>query len=163
MIFCVIRYQIHDILHFLPETNPDEVSFIWASEETGFRHLYLITACVSSNSRRSNSAGGHRTNDSIECRRYVQRSCGPPFHLFHVYSAIVPNYLHHISTDGYFGPIIKQKTALTSGDWEVLPRNVRIVDIDISKVSCSGRCSRRHASSVPYHVLTDEGKVIMSG
>ena len=37
----------HDILHFFPiEKQPcigTEIKFIWSSEETGFRHLYLIT------------------------------------------------------------------------------------------------------------------------
>ncbi|XP_050676371.1 dipeptidyl peptidase 9 [Leptidea sinapis] len=34
--------NVHDILHFLP--SPQGLSFIWASEETGHLHLYLISA-----------------------------------------------------------------------------------------------------------------------
>lgn len=37
--------NIHDVLHFLPRKSaiPDEVQFIWMSEESGFRHLYHVT------------------------------------------------------------------------------------------------------------------------
>ncbi|XP_075989092.1 dipeptidyl peptidase 9 isoform X1 [Anticarsia gemmatalis] len=34
--------NVHDILHFLPSKST-ELSFIWASEETGHLHLYLVT------------------------------------------------------------------------------------------------------------------------
>ncbi|XP_061385170.1 dipeptidyl peptidase 9 isoform X1 [Danaus plexippus] len=37
--------NVHDILHFLP-SEPGIVRFIWASEETGHLHLYLITCAV---------------------------------------------------------------------------------------------------------------------
>lgn len=36
--------NINDLLYFIPHDDPNEVKFIWASEETGFRHLYLITS-----------------------------------------------------------------------------------------------------------------------
>ncbi|GJQ74394.1 hypothetical protein Trydic_g21268 [Trypoxylus dichotomus] len=38
--------NVHDLLRFLPPTKSNEVRFIWASEETGFRHLYLVTAQI---------------------------------------------------------------------------------------------------------------------
>ncbi|KAI4458581.1 protease family s9bc dipeptidyl-peptidase iv-related [Holotrichia oblita] len=38
--------NVHDLLRFLPPTKSHEVRFIWASEETGFRHLYLVTAQI---------------------------------------------------------------------------------------------------------------------
>lgn len=34
--------NVHDIISFLPCDDPNSVLFLWASEETGFRHLYLI-------------------------------------------------------------------------------------------------------------------------
>ncbi|CAH2261300.1 jg21969 [Pararge aegeria aegeria] len=37
--------NVHDILHFLP-SSPGTVKFIWASEETGHLHLYLVTCSV---------------------------------------------------------------------------------------------------------------------
>lgn len=39
-----IWINVHDLLTFLPHDDPNEVKFIWASEETGYRHLYLITS-----------------------------------------------------------------------------------------------------------------------
>lgn len=41
-----IWVNVHDLLHFLPSQEHNEVQFIWASEETGYRHLYLITAQI---------------------------------------------------------------------------------------------------------------------
>ncbi|KAL0853091.1 hypothetical protein ABMA27_012861, partial [Loxostege sticticalis] len=40
--------NVHDILHFLPSA-PGELSFIWASEETGHLHLYLVTCALHRN------------------------------------------------------------------------------------------------------------------
>ena len=39
--------QVHDILHFLPSTNENEIVFLWASEKSGFRHLYHVTSTLS--------------------------------------------------------------------------------------------------------------------
>lgn len=38
--------NVHDLLYFLPSTEHNEVQFIWASEDTGYRHLYLITSQI---------------------------------------------------------------------------------------------------------------------
>lgn len=39
--------NVHDILYFFPcEENSSTISFIWASEETGWRHLYLFTSTL---------------------------------------------------------------------------------------------------------------------
>lgn len=38
--------NVHDMLFMFPITDDGEVSFIWASEETGFRHLYLNTSLI---------------------------------------------------------------------------------------------------------------------
>ncbi|XP_041968195.1 dipeptidyl peptidase 9 isoform X2 [Aricia agestis] len=37
--------NVHDILHWLPSSS-GEVSFIWASEDTGHLHLYLVTCAL---------------------------------------------------------------------------------------------------------------------
>lgn len=42
-----IWINVHDLLYFLPHDDPNEVRFIWASEDTGFRHLYLVTSQLS--------------------------------------------------------------------------------------------------------------------
>lgn len=34
--------NVHDILSFFPSGDATSVMFLWASEETGFRHLYII-------------------------------------------------------------------------------------------------------------------------
>lgn len=33
---------MHDILSFLPSGDSNSIMFLWASEEAGFRHLYVI-------------------------------------------------------------------------------------------------------------------------
>jgi hypothetical protein len=43
--FC--SYQVNDLLYFFPTSENGELKFVWATEETGFRHLYLITAQMS--------------------------------------------------------------------------------------------------------------------
>lgn len=35
--------NVHDILYFFPQDDYSEITFLWASEESGFRHLYVIT------------------------------------------------------------------------------------------------------------------------
>lgn len=80
--------NVNDALQFLEMTD-SHVTFIWASEETGFRHLYLVTSAI-----------GHNANGSLNTDEEM---------------------------DGItLGPRILQKIALTSGDWEVLGRNVWI-------------------------------------
>lgn len=37
--------NVHDLLYFL-EVSETHVQFIWASEESGFRHLYLVTSSL---------------------------------------------------------------------------------------------------------------------
>jgi dipeptidyl-peptidase 9 len=42
-----IWVNVHDLLCFLPSNDHNnEVQFIWASEDTGYRHLYLITSQI---------------------------------------------------------------------------------------------------------------------
>ncbi|XP_071098891.1 dipeptidyl peptidase 9-like [Haliotis cracherodii] len=39
-----IWINVHDILHFFPQSSPDEISFLWSSEKSGYRHLYHVTS-----------------------------------------------------------------------------------------------------------------------
>ncbi|XP_023345697.1 dipeptidyl peptidase 9 [Eurytemora carolleeae] len=38
--------NVNDILLFLPHSHPHQLKFIWASEETGYRHLYLVVVSI---------------------------------------------------------------------------------------------------------------------
>lgn len=40
--------NVHDCLHFFPQTFENEISFIWASQKSGFRHLYHVTSRLAS-------------------------------------------------------------------------------------------------------------------
>lgn len=42
--------NIHDVLHFSSQIDDNSVSFVWASEKAGFRHLFFITCDISSKS-----------------------------------------------------------------------------------------------------------------
>lgn len=79
--------NVHDLLYFLPSGEHNEVQFIWASEDTGYRHLYLITAQIMPYT--------NGVTESTEPMDYV-----------------------------FLQPKILQKTALTSGDWEVLGKDI---------------------------------------
>ncbi|XP_066595856.1 dipeptidyl peptidase 9 [Prorops nasuta] len=39
--------NVNDLLYFLPSDDPTKVKFLWGSEETEYRHLYLITSSIS--------------------------------------------------------------------------------------------------------------------
>ncbi|XP_043468840.1 dipeptidyl peptidase 9 isoform X2 [Leptopilina heterotoma] len=42
--------NVNDLLYFLPSDDPTEIKFIWGSEETNFRHLYLVTSSIAGSS-----------------------------------------------------------------------------------------------------------------
>ena len=50
--------QVHDILHFLPSDEPDVMKFIFATEETGYRHLYLYTVQLASSHNKASIIDG---------------------------------------------------------------------------------------------------------
>lgn len=81
--------NIHDLFAFI-EMTETSITFIWASEETGFRHLYLITS------------------------------------QFQYPTVNSSNGLHDEGLAVFSVPNITSKIALTSGDWEVLARNIWI-------------------------------------
>ncbi|CAK9800355.1 Dipeptidyl peptidase 9 [Anthophora quadrimaculata] len=41
-----IWINVNDLLYFLPSDDPTEVKFLWGSEESNYRHLYLITSSI---------------------------------------------------------------------------------------------------------------------
>ncbi|XP_078490764.1 dipeptidyl peptidase 9-like isoform X2 [Ciona intestinalis] len=53
--------NVHDTIYFFKDNLPDEVRFIWASEHTGHRHLYLI----SSQLKQPCSSKRHSTGDLV--------------------------------------------------------------------------------------------------
>lgn len=38
--------NVHDVLLFLPHSDQNQIKFLWASEETGYRHLSVVVAAV---------------------------------------------------------------------------------------------------------------------
>uniref|UniRef100_A0A6I8NF23 dipeptidyl-peptidase IV n=1 Tax=Ornithorhynchus anatinus TaxID=9258 RepID=A0A6I8NF23_ORNAN len=62
-----IWINIHDIFHIFPQSHPDEVEFIFASEcKTGFRHLYKVTTTLKE-SRYKRSSGGLPAPSDFKC------------------------------------------------------------------------------------------------
>lgn len=86
--------NINDLFTFI-EYSETEVTFLWGSEETGYRHLYLITASLSP-PMNGVAYGGARQDAMDE---------------------------GHADSAHLVARIVSKK-ALTSGDWEVLGRNV---------------------------------------
>jgi hypothetical protein len=45
--FCFLFFvQVHDVIHFFPMSSEKEISFVWASQKSGFRHLYHVTSSL---------------------------------------------------------------------------------------------------------------------
>lgn len=83
--------NVNDILEFI-EVTDTQVTFIWASEETGFRHLYLVTSLL------QQQPDGKCTNGTLSSSDSMKHAL--------------------------WEPRIVKKVALTSGEWEVLGRNL---------------------------------------
>ncbi|KAK7466608.1 hypothetical protein BaRGS_00037331 [Batillaria attramentaria] len=39
-----IWVNVHDVLHFFPQTFENQISFLWSSQKSGYRHLYHVTS-----------------------------------------------------------------------------------------------------------------------
>ncbi|XP_030562488.1 dipeptidyl peptidase 9 [Drosophila novamexicana] len=89
--------NVHDMLYFL-ELNDMTVTYLWASEETGFRHLYLVTSSLL-----LTHVNGCQT-DAVAALAAAQH----------------PSFVEAAALQ----PRIVNKVALTSGEWEVLARNL---------------------------------------
>uniref|UniRef100_A0A2K6EVX7 dipeptidyl-peptidase IV n=1 Tax=Propithecus coquereli TaxID=379532 RepID=A0A2K6EVX7_PROCO len=62
-----IWINIHDIFHVFPQSQEDEIEFIFASEcKTGFRHLYKITSILKE-SKYKRSSGGLPAPSDFKC------------------------------------------------------------------------------------------------
>ncbi|XP_055378183.1 dipeptidyl peptidase 8 [Condylostylus longicornis] len=98
--------NIHDTLNFL-EINESTCTFIWASEETGFRHLYLITSSLAV------------ANES---------NCSPTHNLIKTLNGCSETSVNNENSENIDSasliPRIVNKVALTCGEWEVLGRNI---------------------------------------
>ncbi|CAG4948355.1 unnamed protein product [Parnassius apollo] len=90
--------NVHDILYFLPSTE-DKVSFIWASEETGYLHLYLITC-------------------GLQLTKPERARCDSQSSRQAVIEMIIDDETNAV------GPNIISKEAITSGEWEVMDRKI---------------------------------------
>ncbi|XP_030374794.1 dipeptidyl peptidase 9 isoform X2 [Scaptodrosophila lebanonensis] len=89
--------NVHDLLYFLEFTDRT-VTYVWASEETGFRHLYLVTSSL---------LFTHVNGCQQDVGSAAQQQSQPSF--------LEPAALQ---------PRIVNKVALTSGEWEVLARSL---------------------------------------
>uniref|UniRef100_A0A182K1I5 Peptidase S9 prolyl oligopeptidase catalytic domain-containing protein n=1 Tax=Anopheles christyi TaxID=43041 RepID=A0A182K1I5_9DIPT len=118
--------NVHDVLQFV-ELSEREVTFLWASEESGFRHLYLVTSSLNPNgcSSGSNSYGSnnHHSTNAPTVNHKQQHGHGAE-----VCSSASGPADHSMPSMACLGstllPRIVQKVALTGGQWEVLGRNV---------------------------------------
>lgn len=89
--------NVHDLLYFL-DISDKHVEFIWSSEETGFRHLLLIKSSLETvTSMLPPTQNGYRTHSA---------------------------FCDDIPIDDNLKARIVNKIALTSGNWEVLSKNI---------------------------------------
>uniref|UniRef100_A0AAG5CY88 Dipeptidyl peptidase 9 n=1 Tax=Anopheles atroparvus TaxID=41427 RepID=A0AAG5CY88_ANOAO len=117
--------NVHDLLHFI-ELSEHEVTFLWASEETGFRHLYLVTSSLNPVDSSNSSTGSHHhphhhSANSLHNHHHQQgQEEGNPT------TATGSN--RSLPTMSCIGstltPRISSRVSLTSGQWEVLGRNL---------------------------------------
>ncbi|BFF88851.1 dipeptidyl peptidase 9 [Drosophila madeirensis] len=89
--------NVHDMLYIL-EVSDTSVTYVWASEETGFRHLYLVTSSLVLTNANGQSDAGTPSAPQQQQPSFVEQSA--------------------------LQPRIINKVALTSGEWEVLARNI---------------------------------------
>ncbi|XP_055541148.1 dipeptidyl peptidase 9 [Wyeomyia smithii] len=147
--------NVHDVLHFL-EITDDRVVFLWASEETDYRHLYLVTSSLATHgisintttnvsSNGCNSRNNHNIDNSSHNHCHHHNDSSPQAegtdnnHHHHQYhqqqqqqhqhhaasrSTSTPTTTVYFDGCGTLEPRVVSKVALTSGDWEVLGRNV---------------------------------------
>lgn len=102
--------NVHDILSFFPSGDPNSVMFLWASEESGYRHLYIVKsqlrAALSQNWQKETSLGKNPWQNFLFD---FWSSFGVPFH----------SYLFTF-TGLCLSPNVLLKAPLTCGDWEVM-------------------------------------------
>lgn len=87
---------MHDLLKFI-EITDNTCTFLWASEETGFRHLYLITSSL--------TVAEPQNGINTQLSSMLSSNCKEEINLT---------------------PRIMSKVTLTKGEWEVLGKNIWI-------------------------------------
>ncbi|XP_053671772.1 dipeptidyl peptidase 9 [Anopheles nili] len=123
--------NVHDVLQFI-EISEQEVTFLWASEETGFRHLYLVTSSLNpsgsdsnSNTSSSSSCSGSNSNNSHGSNSQPHEHVEATGSHVHPTSIDIDPSLPSIACVGStLVARVLAKIALTGGQWEVLGRNV---------------------------------------
>uniref|UniRef100_A0A182PSW5 Peptidase S9 prolyl oligopeptidase catalytic domain-containing protein n=1 Tax=Anopheles epiroticus TaxID=199890 RepID=A0A182PSW5_9DIPT len=117
--------NVHDVLQFV-ELSEQEVTFLWASEESGFRHLYLVTSSLNPNGA-SNSYGSNNHHGTNAVPHHKQHGHGGEVNCNAQAMAsgpVDPSMPSMACIGSTLVPRIVQKVALTGGEWEVLARNV---------------------------------------
>ncbi|XP_017469949.1 PREDICTED: dipeptidyl peptidase 9 [Rhagoletis zephyria] len=103
--------NVHDLLYFL-EITDTTVTFLWASEETGFRHLYLVTSSLGTETLN----GFKDTANNFEMSSRTNSTSSAASANMDMHTDFIDSVTLH--------PRIINKVALTSGEWEVLHRNI---------------------------------------
>lgn len=106
--------NVHNILQFL-ELSDTSCTFVWASEETDFRHLYLITSALHLDASQTQLESNILKNHLVESGSHADG---------HVQDQEMDDGSH-----GYRDLLtanVINKVALTDGDWEVCGQRVWI-------------------------------------
>nr|XP_014088753.1 dipeptidyl peptidase 9 isoform X1 [Bactrocera oleae]XP_014088754.1 dipeptidyl peptidase 9 isoform X1 [Bactrocera oleae]XP_036233185.1 dipeptidyl peptidase 9 isoform X1 [Bactrocera oleae]XP_036233186.1 dipeptidyl peptidase 9 isoform X1 [Bactrocera oleae]XP_036233187.1 dipeptidyl peptidase 9 isoform X1 [Bactrocera oleae]XP_036233188.1 dipeptidyl peptidase 9 isoform X1 [Bactrocera oleae]XP_036233189.1 dipeptidyl peptidase 9 isoform X1 [Bactrocera oleae]XP_036233190.1 dipeptidyl peptidase 9 i len=106
--------NVHDLLYFL-EITDTTVTFLWASEETGFRHLYLVTSSLNTGSL-NGYKDVHSNTNNFEMNSRTNSTSSTTSANMDIHTDFIDSVTLH--------PRIINKVALTSGEWEVLHRNI---------------------------------------
>ncbi|XP_053958291.1 dipeptidyl peptidase 9 [Anastrepha ludens] len=106
--------NVHDLLYFL-EITDTTVTFLWASEETGFRHLYLVTSSLNA-SARNGYKDTHTNANNFEMSSRTNSTSSATSGAMDMHTDFIDSVTLH--------PRIINKVALTSGEWEVLHRYI---------------------------------------
>ena len=124
--------NVHDLLYFL-EITQNTVTFLWAAEDTGFRHIYLVTSSLRSMSQMngcSNTAADGNAATTASRKSAATAGFVMDSHFdFMDASTLQPRIINKVceleasmnlktSMSDYL------QVALTSGEWEVLGRNL---------------------------------------
>lgn len=112
--------NVHDLMYFL-EITGTRCTFIWASEELGFRHLYLITSGLSLKTTNQTVAGGdHKLVNGLTKNHVLKMDQGD---LSIDHEAENQKLQNGVNNDP-LAPRIVNKVALTAGSWEVLGNKI---------------------------------------
>lgn len=123
---------MHDLLYFLDITDTT-VTFLWASEETGFRHLYLVTSSLNTGPLNGYKDSHSNTNNfEMNSRTNSTSSTTSPNMDIHtdfidsvtLHPRIINKVIIWLYLMGQNFYVLYFKVALTSGEWEVLHRNI---------------------------------------